>query len=77
MTNKTCVCYKKRESDNPIGITNIIIKILANADIKRDYGFDSPDFAELTARIEAEFDVDIFEDGIVFKISDILEKISK
>lgn len=77
MTNKTCVCYKKRESDNPIGITNIIIKILANADIKRDSGFDSPDLAELTARIEADFGVDIFEDGIVFKISDILEKISK
>lgn len=77
MTNKTCVCYKKKESDNPIGITNIIIKILANADIKRDSGFDSLDLAELTARIEAEFDVDIFEDGIVFKISDILEKISK
>lgn len=77
MTNKTCVCYKKRESDNPIGITNIIIKILANADIKRDSGFDSLDLAELTTRIEAEFDVDIFEDGIVFKISDILEKISK
>lgn len=77
MTNKTCVCYKTRESDNPIGITNIIIKILANADIKRDSGFDSLDFAELTARIEANFDVDIFEDGIVFKISDILEKISK
>ena len=77
MTNKTCVCYKKRESDNPIGITNIIIKILENADLKRDSGFDSLDLAELTARIEAEFDVDIFEDGIVFKISDILEKISK
>ena len=77
MTNKTCVCYKKRESDNPIGITNIIIKILANADIKRDSGFDSPDFAELTTEIEADFGVDIFEDGIVFKISDILEKISE
>ena len=77
MTNKTCVCYKTRESDNPIGITNIIIKILANADIKRDSGFDSPDFAELTTEIEADFGVDIFEDGIVFKISDILEKISK
>lgn len=77
MTNKTCVCYKKRESDNPIGITNIIIKILANADIKRDSDFDSPDLAELTTEIEADFGVDIFEDGIVFKISDILEKISK
>lgn len=77
MTNKTCVCYKKRELDTPIRIINIIIKILANADIKRDSCFDSPDLAELTARIETEFDVDIFEDGIVFKISDILEKISK
>lgn len=77
MTNKTCVCYKKRESDTPIRIINIIIKILANADIKRDSGFDSPDFAELTTEIEADFGVDIFEDGIVFKISDILEKISK
>lgn len=77
MTNKTCVCYKKRELDTPIRIINITIKILANADLKRDSGFDSLDLAELTARIEAEFDVDIFEDGIVFKISDILEKISK
>lgn len=77
MTNKTCVCYKKRELDTPIGITNIIIKILANADIKRDSGFDSLDLAELTTEIEADFGVDIFEDGIVFKISDILEKISK
>lgn len=77
MTNKTCVCYKKRELDTPIRIINIIIKILANADIKRDSGFDSPDLAELTTEIEADFGVDIFEDGIVFKISDILEKISK
>lgn len=52
-------------------------QISADTDLRTDSGFDSPDFAELTTEIEAEFDVDIFEDGIVFKISDILEKISK
>ena len=52
-------------------------QISADTDLRTDLGFDSLDLAELTARIEAEFDADIFEDGIVFKISDILEKISK
>ena len=52
-------------------------KISGETDLRTDLGFDSLDLAELTARIEAEYDVDIFEDGIVFKISDIWEKISK
>ena len=72
--------------DKLLHIINIILKnrgkptqkqISADTDLRTDLGFDSLDLAELTARIEAEFDVDIFEDGIVFKISDILEKISK
>ena len=72
--------------DKLLDIINIILKnrgnptqkqISADTDLRTDLGFDSLDLAELTARIEAEFDVDIFEDGIVFKISDILEKISK
>jgi acyl carrier protein len=41
-----------------------------------DIGFDSLDLAELTVRIEAEFDIDIFEDGIVTTISEILEKLN-
>lgn len=77
---------QKKRIDKLLDIINIILKnrgkptqkqISADTDLRTDLGFDSPDFAELTARIEAEFDVDIFEDGIVFKISDILEKISK
>ena len=69
-----------------LDIINIILKnrgkptmkkISDDTDLRTDLGFDSLDLAELTARIEAEYDVDIFEDGIVFKISDILEKISK
>ena len=72
--------------DRLLDIINIILKnrekptldkISGETDLMTDLGFDSLDLAELTARIEAEYDVDIFEDGIVFKISDIWEKISK
>jgi acyl carrier protein len=40
-----------------------------------DLGFDSLDLAELTVRIEDEFDVDIFEDGFVRTVSEILAKL--
>jgi acyl carrier protein len=43
--------------------------------IRNDIGFDSLDLAELTVRIEAEYDIDIFEDGIVQTIKEILEKL--
>lgn len=43
--------------------------------LKNDIGLDSLDLAELTARIEAEFDVDIFEDGIVTTVGEIMAKI--
>jgi len=45
--------------------------------LRNDIGFESLDLAELTARIEAEFDVDIFEDGIVNTIGEINAKIGK
>lgn len=44
--------------------------------LRNDIGFDSLDLAELTVRIEAEFDVDIFEDGIVNTVGEILSKIN-
>ena len=43
--------------------------------LRNDIGFDSLDLAELTVRIEAEFDIDIFEDGLVNTVGEILEKI--
>jgi len=43
--------------------------------LRNDIGFDSLDLAELTVRIEAEYDVDIFEDGIVNTVGEILRKI--
>ncbi len=42
----------------------------------RAIGFDSLDMAELTVRIEAEYDIDIFEDGIVTTVGQIMEKLA-
>jgi acyl carrier protein len=41
-----------------------------------DLEFTSFDLAELTVRLEDEFDVDIFEDGIVSTIGEIRRKLS-
>ena len=46
-----------------------------NMSLKDDIGLDSLGLAELTVRIEAEFDVDIFEDGIVTTIGEIMQKL--
>ena len=40
-----------------------------------DIGFTSFDLAELTVRIEDEFDIDIFEDGLVNTVGEIIEKL--
>ena len=48
-----------------------------NSNLRNDIGFDSLDLAELTVRVEAVYDVDIFEDGIVNTVGDILRKIGK
>lgn len=44
--------------------------------LRDDIGLDSLDLAELTVRIEAEYDIDIFEDGIVNTVGEILEKLN-
>ena len=49
--------------------------ISTETDLRRDLGFDSFDLAEFTVRIEAEYDVDVFENGIVYTIGDILERL--
>jgi acyl carrier protein len=45
--------------------------------LRNDIGFDSLDLAELTVRIEAEFEIDIFENGIVNTVGEILEILKK
>lgn len=44
--------------------------------LRDDLGFDSLRLAQLTVMIEDEFDVDIFEDGNVETIGEILKKIN-
>lgn len=45
--------------------------------LRDDLGFTSFDLAELTVRIEDEFDIDIFEDGLVNTVGEIFAKLSK
>lgn len=45
--------------------------------LRNDLGLDSLDLAELTVRIENTFGVDVFEDGIVENIKEIIDKLEK
>lgn len=59
--------------NNKVSITNFD----ESTHLRNQLGFDSLDLAELTVRIENEFGIDIFEDGIVETIGEILEKLEK
>ena len=53
-----------------------VSEINENSHLRSDIGFDSLDLAELTVRIETEYDVDIFEDGIINTVGEIMQKIN-
>lgn len=55
----------------------LITSINLNDDLRNDLGFDSFDLAELTVRIEDEFDVDIFSNGLINTVGQIVEQIKK
>jgi len=44
--------------------------------LREDLAFTSFDLAELTVKIEDEFDIDIFEDGLVSTIGEIYAKLA-
>jgi len=46
-----------------------------NLNLRSDLGLDSLDLAELTVRIEDEYNVDVFESGMVDTIGEIIAKI--
>lgn len=54
-----------------------ISSLSPNMHLRNDIGLDSLDLAELTARIDAKYDVDVFEDGIVNTVNEVLKKLSK
>lgn len=60
-----------RESKGMLGLNTIF----ATDSLREDIGFTSFDLAELTVRIEDEFDVDIFEDGLISTVGEIYAKL--
>lgn len=48
-----------------------------NLHLKNDIGFDSFDLAQLTVMIEDEYDIDVFENGIVNYVGEIVDKLNK
>ena len=54
-----------------------IESISAETKLREDLSLTSFDLAELTVKIEDEFDIDIFEDGLVSTVGEIFEKLSK
>lgn len=54
-----------------------IESIGAETKLREDLGLTSFDLAELTVKIEDEFDIDIFEDGLVSTVGEIFAKLEK
>ena len=51
--------------------------LMPDADLRHDLELTSFDLAELTVKLEDEYDIDIFEDGLVNTVGEVLEKLSK
>ena len=49
--------------------------ISADTKLREDLNLTSFDLAELTVKIEDEFDIDIFEDGLVSTVGEIFAKL--
>ncbi len=60
---------------NENGINPNVKDIDQNTSLTNDLGFDSFNLAQLTVQIESEFGVDIFENGVVYTVGDILKKV--
>jgi acyl carrier protein len=43
--------------------------------LREDLGFDSMDMAELTVRLEQRFDVDVFADGVIATVGELLARL--
>ena len=55
----------------------LVETISAETKLRDDLNLTSFDLAELTVKIEDEFDIDIFEDGLVSTVGEILAKLEK
>ncbi len=52
-----------------------ISSLKENDNLRTDLGLTSFDLAELTVHIEDEFDIDIFEDGLVNTVGEVYAKL--
>ena len=52
-----------------------VATISADTKLREDLNLTSFDLAELTVKIEDEFDIDIFEDGLVGTVGEIFAKL--
>jgi len=52
-----------------------VLGITPEQRLREDLNFDSFDLAELTVKIEEEFGVDIFEDGLISSVNEIYAKL--
>ncbi|WP_141506460.1 acyl carrier protein [Paenibacillus luteus] len=57
--------------------TSTIEELKEEMSLRDDLKMDSLMLAELTVRIEDEFEVDLFEDGIVRTVAEVLAKIER
>lgn len=53
-----------------------VVELNPETRLREDLAFTSFDLAELTVKIEDEFDIDIFEDGLVSTIGEIYAKLA-
>ena len=72
--------------ENILKIINIILEnkseelkknISLHMSLRNDFGFDSLDLAEFTVRVEKEYNVDVFADGLVDTINEVINKLKK
>ncbi len=54
-----------------------IPKLNENMNLRDEIGLDSLDLAELTVLVENDYGVDIFEDGVVLTVGEILNKLKE
>ncbi|MFW5879508.1 MAG: acyl carrier protein [bacterium] len=60
---------RENKADGPLE------KLEQSTKLREDCGLDSFDLAELTVRIEKKYNVDVFADGIVNTVGEIVAKI--
>jgi acyl carrier protein len=51
------------------------VVILPEMRLRQDLGFDSLELAILTVKIEAEYGVDVFAQGVVHTVGEVLQRV--